>query len=381
MKFKINRKDLLTALKHCSRLARKRNEIPVTDCVIIDMVDAEPTKQGEQLLRLRATDLEIWVEVHVEAEVEQRGCIAPLRVNLERIIAAIPHEEVVISSQKDRITVCPGDLSGEYPVSCLTADLYPAPDEESENTPDPRFFSFENDGIIDRVLAKSSGDAKHGHSDVPEDIIGSLSFYDLGGASLTAVHHRGHSGGFEISDIPREVGYFDVPVPGAMLISGLDTANIYVSDKWVRVESGNLVIAIRRNCGRAAGEIGQTKTVVEGFANKVAIDRFGLLGAIKRVKMCEEISKTGNAVFLEFGEPLTVKGEIGDGMERIDAQLDGNVGKILLATSLIEHQLAVLGDNLSISFPDIGEGGVCQAVCIRDLDNEGYLGFIAGRMP
>lgn len=379
MKFKINRKDLLAALKRCSRLARKRNEIPVTDCVVIDVFDAEPIEQGEQLLRIRTTDLEIWVEIHVVAEIEQGGCVAPLCVNLERIVSAIPHEDVIISSQKDRIIVCPSDLSGKYPVNCLTADLFPVPDEESGNTSDPKFFSFENDGVIDRVLAKSSGN--DGHYTIPEDMIKSLSFHDLEGAFLTAAHHRGHSGGFEISGIPREVGCFDVPVSGAMLISDLDAADIYVSGKWVKAESGNLMITIRRNCGRDFGEIVPTRTVVEGFANKVVIDRFDLLGAIKRVKLCEEVSRTENAVFLEFGESLTVKGETGDGMERIDAQLDGNVGKILLATNLIEHQLTVLGDNLSISFPDIGEGGVCQAVCIRDLDNEGFLGFLVGRIP
>jgi len=384
MKFKINRKELLLSLKQCSRLARKRNETPVTDCVIID-VDADRAGQGGQCLRLRATDLEVWMEVHVEAEIEDAGCIAPQCVNLERIVSAITHDEVIISSQKDRIVVCPGDFSGKYPVNCMEGKLFPVPDEDddiSKGRQEPREFLFKNDGIIDRVLARNSGERKTGTAGVAE-VVGSLLFLDLGDDFLTAAHHRGNSAGIETSTIPSSIGPFDIPVSGALLISGIDVSSMTVHEKWVVFVDGDTTITIRRT-GQidTTGELANARKYFTSLQNKVSCNRFDLLGAIKRVKLCEEKSDFGGAVYLELGGTLIVKGETGGGTEEInDAHLDGNTGRALIAISLLEHQLSVLGDNLSISFPDPGEGGVCQAIGIRDLDNEDYSGFIAGRMP
>lgn len=387
MKFKINRKELLSSLKQCSRLTRKRNETPVTDCVIIDVdtADADHDGQGGQCLRLRATDLEVWMKVHVEAEIEDAGCIAPQCVNLERIVSAITHDEVIISSQKDRIVVCPGDLSGKYPVNCLQADLFPSPDEGddiSKGRQEPREFLFSNDGIIDRVLAKNSGESKTGTAGVAE-VIGSLLFLDLGDEFLTAAHHRGNSAGMEVSTIPSVTGPFDIPVPGALLVSGIEAPTVTISEKWVVFADGGTTITIRR-AGRCdtTGELANARKYFASLQNKVSCNRFDLLGAIKRVKLCEEKREFDGAVYLELGGTLIVKGETGGGTEEInDVHLDGNTGRALIAISLLEHQLSVLGDNLSISFPDPGEGGVCQAIGIMDLDNENYLGFIAGRMP
>lgn len=400
MKFKINRKEFLSALKHCSRLARKGNETPITDCVVIDcvMVNSKQSGQKEQLLRLRATDLEVWVEVHIEAEMEQEGCIAPLCVNLERIVSAISYEEVIISSRKERVIVSPGDMSGKYPINCLKAELFPVPggglfpvSGEGEDGCDisegrregPREFLFENDGIIERVTARSNAKFEQGGDLAQTSTKNNLLFHNLGGEKLVAAHHRIHSGGFEASEIPSEIGSFDIPVSAALLIPSPGPSLISVRDKWVVVRADNLAVTIRRGCEYdAVGEVKQTIHVVESFANKITCNRFDLLGAIKRVKLCEEKGKFGDAVYLEFGEKLTVKGETGDGVEVIDdIVLKGEPGQVLLATDLLEHQLAVLGDNLTISFPGAGEGGLCQAIGVTDLDNEGYLGFVAGRMP
>ena len=119
MKLIIERAALLKALAHVQSVVERRNTIPILSNVLLDARDDR--------LGLSATDMDIAIEEHVPAEVDQSAATTTSAHTLYEIVRKLPdgaQVEIEMSGESGRLTLRAG--RAEFTLACLPREDFPA---------------------------------------------------------------------------------------------------------------------------------------------------------------------------------------------------------------------------------------------------------------
>ncbi len=117
MKLTVTRKELYEGLQIVQRAVSAHTSLPVLKNVLI-----EP---GTDSIKLSATDLELGVEVLVQANVQEPGSLTVPAKTFSEIVAALPEADVsVAADDSDNLIIC--CRRSEYRMHGLSAEDFPA---------------------------------------------------------------------------------------------------------------------------------------------------------------------------------------------------------------------------------------------------------------
>ncbi|MBX9858432.1 MAG: DNA polymerase III subunit beta [Sphingomonas sp.] len=117
MKATIERATLLKGLSHVQSVVERRNTIPILSNVLI-----EATAEGT--LKLMATDLDLQINEHVAAAVDQPGAITVSAHTLFDIVRKLPEgSQVALSAAEGRMTIMAG--RAKFSLATLPRDDFP----------------------------------------------------------------------------------------------------------------------------------------------------------------------------------------------------------------------------------------------------------------
>ena len=117
MKATIERATLLKGLSHVQSVVERRNTIPILSNVLIDAT-------AEGTLKLMATDLDLQINEHVAAAVDQPGAITVSAHTLFDIVRKLPEgSQVALSAAEGRMTIMAG--RAKFSLATLPRDDFP----------------------------------------------------------------------------------------------------------------------------------------------------------------------------------------------------------------------------------------------------------------
>ncbi len=270
MIFSTSKTELQKALQKLSKATPTRSTLPILSCVLIS------TKKDKT--NLKATDLEITIEVNIPSSVEEEGTKAlPLKTLLE-ITNELPETRLTIKVDKQNKVKIKTDL-GEYDLMAKPAEEYPEQKEgdliNKIKIPGPILKKI----IDSSVFAVSRDELKPALTGV---------FFKISPEGITAVSTDGHrlvkykntnykTGGEEIETIiPKKfLTYLSTQTKDK-------DVSLFFEKKQTRARLEEDLITTRT--------IGETfpnyKTVIPTESNKeLKINKNDLLGAIRRVSI------------------------------------------------------------------------------------------------
>jgi len=270
MKFSTSKKELQEALQKLSKATPTRTTLPILNCVLINATNEKTT--------LRATDLEITIDLEISVSIEEEGSAAVPLKQLYDITSELPETRITIDvDNKNKIEIKTN--SGSY-------DLMGKQKEEFPSTPkinDTKKIKiigkiFRN--IIESTLFAVSKD------DLKPSLTGVLFSFNKKG--ITAVATDGHRL-VKMVDQNHKTDNFigDIVVPKKFL-SYLST---HLSDDDILLSVGetHMTATINKDTivSRTINEIfPDYESVIPTDNNKILkTDRESLLGAIKRVSI------------------------------------------------------------------------------------------------
>lgn len=116
MKITIEQQKLIHALELITRVSIKHVTLPVLQCVLITV------KEG--VVTFKATNLEIGIEVVVEAQIETEGIVAVSATTLMQAVQYITKKEIVLSVTEGVLSVDSG--SGKTTINAIPYDEFPS---------------------------------------------------------------------------------------------------------------------------------------------------------------------------------------------------------------------------------------------------------------
>ena len=117
MKATIERATLLKGLSHVQSVVERRNTIPILSNVLIDAA-------ADGTLKLMATDLDLQINEHVAAAVDQPGAITVSAHTLFDIVRKLPEgSQVALSAAEGRMTIMAG--RAKFSLATLPRDDFP----------------------------------------------------------------------------------------------------------------------------------------------------------------------------------------------------------------------------------------------------------------
>jgi len=117
MKATIERATLLKGLSHVQSVVERRNTIPILSNVLIDAA-------ADGTLKLMATDLDLQINEHVAAAVDQPGAITVSAHTLFDIVRKLPEgAQVALSAAEGRMTIMAG--RAKFSLATLPRDDFP----------------------------------------------------------------------------------------------------------------------------------------------------------------------------------------------------------------------------------------------------------------
>ncbi len=116
MKITINQQKLIHTLELVTRVSIKHVTLPVLQCVLITV------KEG--IVTFKATNLEISIEVTVEAQVEMDGVVAVSATTLLQSVQYITKKDIILSVTDGVVSVDSG--SGKTTINTILYDEFPS---------------------------------------------------------------------------------------------------------------------------------------------------------------------------------------------------------------------------------------------------------------
>ena len=270
MKFSTSKTELQKSLQKLSKATPIRSTLPILSCVLIE-VNSEKTV-------LRATDLEITIQIELASSYEKQGKAAlPLKTLLE-ITNELPDVRMTISVDENYKATIETE-TGKY-------DLMSKPAEEFPKAPDQKFNkSVDIDAVILREIIESTLFAVS-QDELKPALTGVL--FNFSKDNFTAVSTDGHRlVKYQVKDFLSEEIKEEIIIPKKFL-SFLTTQ---LSEKKIKFSIGNNFVT-----SQLEKDIITTKIIDEKFPdydsvipkenNKtLLIDKKSLLGAIRRVSI------------------------------------------------------------------------------------------------
>ncbi len=312
MKFTINKTILLSSLQQLNRAVPQRSTLPVLSCVLFEL--------QENLLELRATDLEITMIKKIEVEGYESGKIAiPIR-NLLDITSEMP-DEVLEFEISDIGKVVMRSSFGKYTIMGEAPENFPAPQVIST----PRVITLPTEklsGIIDMTAyAVSREEIKPALQGV---------FFQVEESFLRTVATDGHRlVRYTLQNIPTGDFTGSVIIPSKFLsvlrqlLHGSETVDMRVDSSHVQVALENLVLSSRI----IDQKYPDYENVIPTDNDKImTLDRAELTASVKRVSIFSNrstrqitFSLAENAVTIATEDPENIT----TGRETIDCEYSG----------------------------------------------------------
>ena len=270
MKFSTSKTELQQALQKLSKATPTRSTLPILGCVLFE--------SSEEKTSLRATDLEITIQVEIPVSLEQAGATAlPLKTLLD-ITNELPETRLTLSvDDKDRAAITTD--TGEYDLMAKPADEFPAVPDTSESQPiDVSGEMLKN--IIDATSFAVSRD------ELKPSLTGVL--FRFGNHGITAVSTDGH----------RLVKYTRKDFNSNGFTGDMIVPRKFLAFMSAQVSSGNVSLLIGENhlTAKMDNDMVLTRIIDERFPDYESVipkenektmqaDKDMLLGAIRRVSI------------------------------------------------------------------------------------------------
>jgi len=270
MKFSTSKKELQEALQKLSKATPTRTTLPILNCVLINATNEKTT--------IRATDLEITINLEISVSIEEEGSAAVPLKQLYDITSELPETRItIIVDSRNKIEIKTN--SGSY-------DLMGKQKEEFPST--PKVDEIKKIKIQGKILKKIIDSTLFAVSkdDLKPSLTGVLFSFNTSG--ITAVATDGHRLVKVVDQNKIEDAFIgDIVVPKKFL-SYLST---HLSDNDILLSVGetHMTATINKDTiiSRTINEIfPDYESVIPTDNNKILkADKEILLGAIKRVSI------------------------------------------------------------------------------------------------
>ena len=270
MKFSTSKTELQQALQKLSKATPTRSTLPILGCVLL--------KASEEKTTLRATDLEITIQVEIPVSLEQAGATAlPLKTLLD-ITNELPETRVTFSVNNKNCATITTDM-GEYDLMAKPADEFPAvPDTPGSQPIDVSGEILKN--IIDATAFAVSKD------ELKPSLTGVL--FRFGNHGITAVSTDGH----------RLVKYTRKDFKSNGFVGDMIVPRKFLAFMSTQVSSGSVALLIGENhlTAKMENDMVLTRIIDERFPDyesvipkenekTMQVDKNIFLGAIRRVSI------------------------------------------------------------------------------------------------
>ncbi|NLY94442.1 MAG: DNA polymerase III subunit beta [Myxococcales bacterium] len=359
MELSIDKRDLLRGLSRTHGVAERKGSMPILSNVLL-------ATQGDEALRLSATDLYQGVTSTVPAKVVREGQIAVSAKMLHDIVRALPQGEVSITVGENRgLTIRCGKVQYKVPG-------FPGHDFPPLPMPvDATFAEVPADRLVELITlthySMSSDDTR-------PHLSGTL--FEGKGEIVRMVTTDGH----RLSKAERKV-------PGAsfdfsMLIphKGVTELRKLLDDVRALDKGGAPVIGIAKAAGSAFfrhdGQFLSVKLAEEQFppyekvipkqhARKIVASRANLVEALRRISLVAHDKSGGVQLCIEPGliRVQSQNPEVGEGFEEVDVDYSGDSISIgFNARYLLDALQALSHDEVSLELSGELDPGVIRPV-------------------
>ena len=268
MRFSTSKTELQQALQKLSKASPTRSTLPILGCVLIESKEEKTT--------LRATDLELTIEVEIPSSLEEGGVTAlPLKTLLD-ITNELPEARLTITVDERNRTTIETDL-GKYDLMAKSPEEVPA----TPNQKSPQKMSIPGKTLKDIINTTAFAVSK---DELKPALTGVL--FRVSGSAITAVSTDGHRLVKHIrTDYGSDSFEGDLIVPKKFLS--------YMSSHLLEGDI-DLSIAESHLGARVGNDHILTRVIDEAFPNyesvipkennkRLKIDKESLLGSIRRV--------------------------------------------------------------------------------------------------
>ncbi len=284
MKFSTSKTELHQALQKLSKATPTRSTLPILGCVLIDASEDKTT--------LKATDLEITIQVEIASSLEEPGVSAlPLKTLLD-ITNELPDIRITLSvDKKNKVTIT--TEVGEYDLMAKPAEEFPSTPKQKESANIKTTGRILKDVIDATSFAVSRDELKPALTGV---------LMQFSKAGVTAVSTDGHRlVKYSRSDFQTSGFSGDLIIPRKFLS--------YMSNQLFGKEV-ELIIGENHLTAKIEGDLILTRIIDERFPDyesvipkdndkTLTVNKQSLLGAIRRVSIFS--NKSTHQVALSLG--------------------------------------------------------------------------------
>jgi DNA polymerase-3 subunit beta len=363
VKFEASRDVLQEGLQTISGAVANKSTLPILMNILLEA-------EGDTLT-MTATDLEISVQSHVEATIEEEGsCTIPAK-KLQRLIKELPSPDtqLFLKTQDERAEIQVEETNSEFQLPILPPDDFPSLPEVEDGFE----VSLDSD-TLDHLL-------EHTHFAAATDTSRSYLcgvYFDLKADELTMVATDAHRlalqrtplNGFNAGDKSMLV-----PIKAAQ-----ELAKILPENESIDIHSDNNLVEFTMNGTRLISRLVEEdfpdyhQVIPDEFEKRITVDRQRLHDAVKRMSLLAD-EKTRRLLVTVEPDTLRINAETSDkggGEETIPIDYDGESQTIAFNGDYLGAVLDHVEDD-QIHFDLISEN---SPGTFRPIDDDHYLYII-----
>jgi len=310
MKLTVDGLDLAEAAATVSRAANAKTINPVLEGIKLTAKDGK--------LRLAATDLEIYIQKTIIADIKQEGeVIVPGRLFFD-YVRKLEKTQINITSEGESIVITHDDNVCNF--QCLLGEEYP---DIVSLTAQPH-FSIKSETFRD-IISKTTVSAA---TDDSRPVLRGV-LCEIVGENMTAVALDG----FRLSKVEKKItnhgGDTNIIIPARsleevrkLLLDDNGEVNVVIENKFFQVNVGNTLFASRT----IEGDFTNWRQIMpKSFVSEVVLERTAFAEAVERAGLLVRSDKI-NLVTLKVADKqvlVTSTNEIGKINEKVSASLTG----------------------------------------------------------
>jgi len=358
MKIIVDGLDLAEAVSIVSRAATGKAINPVLEGIKLIAKDGT--------LKFAATDLEIYVQKTIRADIKQEGEVIVPGKLFSEYVRKLEKTQVTISSEGETVVITHEDNVCNF--QCLLGEEYP---DIVSLTAKPH-FSIKSEAFRDliskTVISAATDDSRPVLRGVLCEIIGE---------NITAIALDG----FRLSKVEKKIsnheGELSIIIPARsmdevrkLLLDDNGEVNVVVENKFFQVNVGNTIFASRT----IEGDFTNWRQIMpKSFVSEVVVERTAFAEAVERAGLLVRSDKI-NLVTMKVADKqilVTSTNEIGKINEKVSASLTGKDINISFNAKYLFDALK----NISVEFIKISLTGIHSPSIITSA-KEGDFTFL-----
>lgn len=359
MKLAVTRKELYEGLQIVSRAVSAHTSLPVLKNVLI-----EP---GTDSIKLSATDLELGVEVLVNATIQEGGSLTVPAKTFGDIIAALPEADVSLAGDdNDNLIIC--CRRSEYRIHGLTAEDFPALPEVGGSVVVELPQAVLKDMIRQTALAASDDDTR--------PILTGICLV-LSGNSLRLVATDTHRLAVRTASVGDASGDTTVIVPVRAMNELMRVLSDDPEEKMqVRIDQNQILFRtpkVTLISRLIEGQFPKYERVIPAsHSRRLTIQRDELQASLRRARIvARDAAAKDRVVLAASGESLliTAEGEEGRAHEEFEIAREGDEISIAFNVNYLLEVLGVVSSEgifLELTEP-------LSPAVVRPVDGDDYL--------